>query len=195
LAEKLNFSQITALVLDADPYATAILGQILRGFGLSAHHTIDSGEEAKRQLVKHHFDLMICDALVPDMRTGDLVRWIRRQTDVALKYMPVVVLTGYTQPSTVTAMRDAGANIVVRKPVSPNVLFDRIAWSARTERPYIETETYIGPCRRFKNMGLPGGVGRRKTDVSEQLGTAVEPNMSQGEVDTLLRPTKIAIID
>jgi CheY-like chemotaxis protein len=193
LAEKLNFSQISALVVDADQYAVSILGQILRGFGLSRHHTIDSGEEAKRQLSNHHYDIMICDALLPDMHAGDLVRWVRRQTELSLKYVPVVVLTGYTQFSTVVTMRDAGANIVVRKPVSPNVLFDHIAWSARTDRPYIETDTFIGPCRRFKNTGAPDGVGRRKTDLNGELGAAVEPNMSQEEIDSLLKPTKLEI--
>lgn len=193
MAEKLNFSQISALVVDADVYATTILGQILRGFGLSRHHTIDSGEEAKRQLAGHHFDIVICDALLPDMHASDLVRWVRRQAELSLKYVPVVVLTGYTQFSTVVTMRDSGANIVVRKPVSPNVLFDHIAWSARTDRPYVETDSYIGPCRRFKNTGAPDGVGRRKTDLNDELGAAVEPNMSQEEIDSLLKPTKLEI--
>jgi CheY-like chemotaxis protein len=193
LAEKLNFSQITALVVDADQYAITILGQILRGFGLSCHHTVSSGKEAKRQLSDHHYDIVICDALLPDMQAGDLIRWIRRQTELSVKYVPVVVLTGYTQFSTVVTMRDAGANIVVRKPVSPSVLFDHIAWSARTDRPYIETDSYIGPCRRFKNTGAPDGVGRRKTDLNGELGAAVGPNLSQEEIDSLLKPTKLEI--
>jgi len=193
LAEKLNFSQITALVVDADQYAIAILGQILRGFGLARFNTFESGQEAKRTLAEHHYDLMICDAVLPDMHAQDLVGWVRRQGDVALKYLPVVVLTGYTEYSNVVNMRDAGANIVVRKPVSPNVLYDHISWSARTERAYIETDNYIGPDRRFKNTGPPDGAGRRKTDLSEVIGVAVEPNMSQEEIDSLLKPTKLEI--
>jgi CheY-like chemotaxis protein len=194
LAEKLNFAQIAALVVDADQYSITILGQILRGFGLSKHHMIDNGEDAKRVLTNNHFDLLICDALLPDMPSGGLIRWVRRQPALTLKYMPIVVLTGYTQYSQVLEMRDAGVNAVVRKPVSPNVLFDHIAWSARTERPFIETESFIGPCRRFKNAGPPGGVGRRKTDLAGELGAAVEPNMSQDEIDSFLRPTKLEIV-
>ena len=133
MVERLNFEQIEALVVDADPYSTSILGQILRGFGLSRHTTIESGEEAVRRLQNGHFDLLICDAILPDINAGELIKWIRRQPVLAVKYIPIVVLTGYTQYSNVTNMRDAGANIVVRKPVAPNVLFDHIAWSARTE--------------------------------------------------------------
>lgn len=193
MAEKLNFAQIEALVIDADQYSTQILGQILRGFGLSRHIVIDTGDEAMRRLSNGHFDLVICDAILPDMSGGDLVKWVRRQPSLSLKYVPIVVLTGYTQYSNVVDMRDAGANIVVRKPVSPNVLFDHVAWSARTERAFIETDTFIGPDRRFKNSGPPEGAGRRKTDLTTDLGVAVEPNMSQFEVDSLIRPTKVEI--
>jgi CheY-like chemotaxis protein len=193
LAEKLNFAQIEALVVDADQYSTSILGQILRGFGLSKHIMIETGEEATKRLANGHFDLLICDALLPDMNAGDLIRWVRRQPAIAVKYMPIVVLTGYTQHTNVVNMRDAGANIVVRKPVAPNILFDHIAWSARTERPFIETDNYIGPDRRFKNTGPPDGVGRRKSDLPVEIGVALDPNMSQDEVDTLMKPTKVEI--
>jgi len=193
VAEKLNFSQIEALVVDADQYSTSILGQILRGFGLTKHVTIETAEDAKRRLPTGKFDLLICDAVLPDMHASDLIKWIRSQAALNVKYMPVVVLTGYTQFSNVVVMRDAGANIVVRKPVSPNVLFDHVAWSARTDRPFIETDTYIGPDRRFKNTGPPDGVGRRKTDLTTEIGVALEPNMSQDQIDSLLKPTKVEI--
>jgi CheY-like chemotaxis protein len=193
VAEKLNFSQIEALVVDADQYSTSILGQILRGFGLTKHVTIETAEEARRRIPAGKFDLLICDAVLPDMHASDFIKWIRRQPALNVKYIPIVVLTGYTQFSNVVVMRDAGANIVVRKPVSPNVLFDHIAWSARTDRPFIETDTYIGPDRRFKNTGPPDGVGRRKTDLTTEIGVALEPNMSQDEIDSLLKPTKVEI--
>jgi CheY-like chemotaxis protein len=193
VVERLNFEQIEALIVDADPYSTSIIGQMLRGFGLNRHTTIESGEEAVRRLQNGHFDLLICDAILPDINAGELIRWIRLQPALALKYIPIVVLTGYTQHSSVTNMRDAGANIVVRKPVAPNVLFDHIAWSARTERPFIETDTFNGPDRRFKNTGPPDGVGRRKTDLTTELGGPAEPNLSQNEIDTFLKPTRVEI--
>jgi CheY-like chemotaxis protein len=193
VAEKLNFSQIEALVVDGDQYSTSILGQILRGFGLTQQVFIETAEDAKQRLTAGKFDLLICDAVLSDIHASDLIKWVRRQPGLNIKYMPIVVLTGYTQFSNVVVLRDAGANIVVRKPVSPNVLFDHIAWSARTDRPFIETDTYIGPDRRFKNIGPPEGIGRRKTDMMTEIGEAQEPNMSQDQIDSLLKPTKVEI--
>ncbi|HEY0282429.1 MAG TPA: response regulator [Rhizomicrobium sp.] len=191
--EKLKFSQITALVVDNDQYATNILGQILRGFGLAKHLVAENGEDGKRHLERSRFDLIICEAVLPDMPAGELVRWIRRHENPLIKYLSIVTLTGYTQPSNVFAVRDSGTNTVVGKPVAPNVLFDHIAWITRADRPFIETDSYVGPCRRFKNMGPPDGIGRRKTDLAAEVGAAKEPNLSQEEIDAFIRPTRVAI--
>ena len=191
--EKLNFSQVSALIVDDDNYATGILGQILRGFGLTRYAIAENGETAKRMFQSGHYDLVICEYVLPDMPAADFVHWIRRLPEAASKFVPILMLTGYTQFSNVTAARDCGANVVVRKPVAPNVLFDHLAWSAEGERPYIETDAYIGPCRRFKFTGPPNGVGRRATDLSAEVGAAVEPNMSQDEIDSFIKPTRVSI--
>ena len=127
------------------------------------------------------------------MPAVDLLHWIRRQGQASVKFTPVIILTGYAQLGNVTAARDAGANIVVRKPVSPVVLLDHIVWAARMPRPFVETSNYIGPDRRFKYAGPPEGVGRRDTDLPPEVGIAVEPNMSQDEIDSLVKSNKVAL--
>lgn len=191
--EKLNFSQISALVVDADDYATGILAQIFRGFGLVRHTIVADGESGTKSFQNGHFDLVICEYVLPDMPGADFVRWIRRLPDTRSRTIPVILLTGYTQFSNVAAARDCGANIVVKKPIAPNVLFDHIAWSAEGERPFVQTDTYIGPCRRFKCTGPPNGIGRRSTDLSAEVGAPVQPNMSQEEIDSFVKPTKVSI--
>jgi hypothetical protein len=63
---------------------------------------------------------------------------------------------------------------------------------SRDPRPFVECDNYIGPDRRFKNTGPPAGtMGRRKTDVHDEIGEATEPNMSQDEIDAFLKPTKV----
>jgi DNA-binding response OmpR family regulator len=107
-------------------------------------------------------------------------------------YVPIVVLTGYSRVDAVVGARDAGANLVVKKPLSPQVLFDRLAWMGQGSRKFVETETYVGPDRRFKSIGPPDGLGRRSTDLSQDVGLAREPNMTQSEIDAMMKPTKLA---
>lgn len=176
MEDKLNFSQIAALIVDADHYSTNILSQILRGFGLSRHNIVENAEGAKLLLQKEHYDLVICEAVLPDVPAAEFIRWIRMQSKPTVKFVPVVMLTGYTQFSNITAARDSGANSVVRKPVAPTTLFDHMVWSARTERPFVETKGYAGPCRRFRYAEPPCGVGRRETDQLAETPPAAGPS-------------------
>ncbi len=67
-------------------------------------------------------------------------------------------------------------------------MYDRLAWAAQPKRAFVESETYVGPDRRFRLLAPPGVVGRRATDLSIEIGAATEPNMSQDEIDSLIKP-------
>jgi CheY-like chemotaxis protein len=161
----MNFDRVTALLVERNSYAMAILSQALRGFGLDQQYRAQSGAEAKACLETVSVDVCFCEADLSDMRGVDLVRWIRRHALERLRYVSLIMLSGYTQLGTVEAARDAGINFVVKKPVSPEVLYDRLAWSVQGRRAFVQASDYAGPDRRFKNLVPPGGVGRRATDA------------------------------
>jgi CheY-like chemotaxis protein len=164
VGRRFNFSEVSALLVDPDHFSTGIIGQILRGFGLNNHLIVDTGEQAKKLLATGRFHLLIIEGKLPDTPATDLVNWVRRNANMNLRIMPIVLLTGYTQFSSVMEARDVGVNSVVRKPVSPKTLFDHIVWAARTDRPFIDADEYIGPDRRFRVGGSATGLSRRKVD-------------------------------
>jgi CheY-like chemotaxis protein len=192
-SEAINFSDITALIVDSDQYAIEIIAEILRGFGLNKQTSAFSGSAAQDMLSSKPFDLLISEAMLDDMTGATLIAWVRRTQDLANRHMPIVVLTGHTQIDHVIAARDSGANGIVKKPVSPSALFDRLVWSAKSDRTFVETETYIGPDRRFKSVGPPNGIGRRASDLSAEVGVAREPNLSQDEIDAFVKPMKVSL--
>jgi CheY-like chemotaxis protein len=95
-----------------------------------------------------------------------LISWIWRPEMGAVRFIPVIVMSGYTQLRVVAAARDAGANTVLRKPLSPQALFDRIMWVARVPRPFIDAGSYVGPDRRFKRDDPPDGLYKRGDDAA-----------------------------
>ena len=191
--EKLKLTHVTSLIIDNDRFAVTVLTQILRGLGLETPVIVETGAEAQTLLEKGGYDLCFCEARLSDMTGLELIKWIRALKTPA-RFMPILVMSEYSQRNGVIAARDAGAHLVIRKPASPQVLYDHIAWAAKPPRPFVETDTYVGPDRRFKSIGPPGGVGRRATDLSADIGEAVEPNMSQAEIDALVKPTKMFTI-
>jgi CheY-like chemotaxis protein len=160
---RINFHNVCSLLVDSDGYTRGLVAQMLRGFGMDSPLMACNGAEAK-EILKHQCpDVCIFEGILPDMTSAELIGWIRRLKS-PLRFVPVIVLTGYTQLRMVAGARDGGANIVVKKPVSPRTLFDRLVWIARVARPFIETKEYSGPDRRFRTREPPDGVYKRDTD-------------------------------
>jgi len=190
---KMSLGGVTSIIVDDDQFAVNLVGQMLRGLGLDNPASAETGAAAQILFGAHSYDLCICEAKLPDMNGAELVKWIRALPGKN-RYIPILVLTGYSNMSNLVAVRDSGANLMIRKPASPKVLYDHIEWSAKTSRPFVESDNYVGPDRRFKSIGIPNGEGRRETDLSGEIGAAVEPNMSQAEIDAMVKPTKMFTI-
>lgn len=186
---QMNLKGIFALVVDNDQFGLALLTSMLRGLGIEHSMVVKTAEAARACLMNNTFDLCICGATLRDASGADLVQWIRRLKPPAC-YMPILVLTSYSELRSVKAIRDAGAHMVIKKPVSPRVLYDRIAWAAKLPRPFVEAGPYIGPDRRFKLAGSPDGTGRRDDDLPAETGEIVEPNRSQDEIGAIDNPAK-----
>lgn len=190
---RLDLRSARVLCVDETVQGLDILAQILMGFGVQNVVRAQFSDDARDLLTSQIFDLVLVDA----GKAGDgyeLIYWLRRTNLQPNRYAPVLVLSGYTPKSQVEFARDAGSSFVVTKPISARTLLDRIFFVARANRPFIESSSYVGPDRRFKNDGVPaGGPGRRANDLSTEVGDAREPNMSQDEIDNLMKPQRVAL--
>ncbi len=164
---KMNLSKLNVLVVDRNHYFRSLISQALRGFEVKHITACDTGAAAQKCLNNSEFDLCLIEEELPDMSGADLVRFVRHLRKEPLRFVPIIIFSSYAQFSTVSAARDAGANLVLKKPTSPQALFDHIAWLARTKRPYIELESYIGPERKFHDVDPPDGRYKRASDSSE----------------------------
>ena len=115
---------------------------------------------------------------------------IRRNQANENRTVPILVMTSDTREATIKTGRDAGANMVVAKPLSPASLYDRLAWVAFNPRQFIDTASYFGPDRRFKIEGYPGGVGRREGDTEMVVATETGPALAQDDIDNLFNAAR-----
>jgi DNA-binding response OmpR family regulator len=155
---------------------------MLRGFGIESTAAVDTGAKAQAYMKNNYIDLCIIEAVLPDMSGADLVRWIRHEQKEPKRFIPILVLSGYTQVRTISACRDAGANIVLKKPVSPQALFDRLTWMARVSRSFIEVGDYAGPDRRFRSIPPPDKTYKRDSDKSAD--DVADPDSNAAEDST-----------
>ena len=168
---RLNLKNVVGLIADRDAFTRGLVIQMLRGFGLDNLMVANTGEETKNLLGNNKPDIMFIEGDLPDMTSADLIDWIRRHTPNPLRFVPIIVMSGYTQLRLISQARDGGAHIVIRKPISPQALFDRIAWVAHFGRPFLETANYVGPDRRFHDVPPPDGKLKREGDSKEEAAS------------------------
>jgi CheY-like chemotaxis protein len=191
---RINLEKASVLVLDDNGPSLDILSQVVSGFGVKQLQRAESVKDAQELVKTKTFDLIISDVQMPDVDGIEFINWLRRDAPENNRYVPVILVTGHTRGIDIFRTRDAGANFTVAKPITPKVLLERIFWVAREERAFIECDAYVGPDRRFKYEGPPIGMeGRRRDDLPAEVGDAQEANMSQDEINSLMKIAKVQI--
>ena len=85
--------------------------------------------------------------------------------------------TAHTPARDVVRARDCGGHIIVKKPFAPIVMLERIIWVAKEGRPFLFSDNYVGPDRRFRDDRPPNGKGRRREDADAAAAAANETSI------------------
>jgi DNA-binding response OmpR family regulator len=189
---KIDLENTVVLIVDDNRMSLDILNSAFMGYGVRERLRVDNVDDALRALKSRPVDLLIMAGELQDNGTDHILHWLRREAPDPACFTPVVVVLRHTARSRVMRMRDAGVNYVIAKPISAGTLLSRVIWIARERRAFMKGESYTGPDRRFHNTGIPIGMdGRRAEDHCTELGGPVDPNLSQNEVDMMMKPMKV----
>jgi CheY-like chemotaxis protein len=187
----INLRDLVVLIADPSPYLSMIAHSILRGFGTNKVLEVRNAMGVVQTLSGQKIDILLVDARLPPHGGLSLTRAIRRKVDNENRMIPILIMSSDTRETTVKQARDAGANMVIAKPMSPASLYDRLAWIALTPRQFVDAPTYFGPDRRFKIEGFPGGVGRRKGDHLLDVAAEAGPALAQDDIDNLFSAARL----
>src|SRR5947208_8118484 len=104
----------------------ANLGVIARRLGEAGYRvtTADSGASAIAELYRFPIDLVLAELNMPRMSGAELARAIRGE--VQWNDIPIMLITGKSEPKGAVRAYEAGADDVILKPFHFEVLFARI---------------------------------------------------------------------
>jgi CheY-like chemotaxis protein len=154
-----SFKAMSVLVVDDNEFLSRITAQICHAFGFGTVLTARSAEGALKTLTSADVDFVICDYQMAPTDGVDFARRIRA-AKADYRFVPIIMLTAFTQLSKVIAARDAGVTEFVAKPVSPKALLDKLISVIDNPRPFVTDEHFVGPDRR-RRKGEPRDVERR----------------------------------
>lgn len=156
-----TFEPIRVLIVDDNHHMINIVKTILRGFGMKTFYEAKDAAEAFDIVRDEAVDLIIVDYLMDLLDGTDFVRLVRTGEDSPNPYIPIIMLTAYSERSKVIAARDVGVTEFCAKPVTARELYRKVVACIETPRPFVRTNSYFGPCRRRRRNGNYTGEERR----------------------------------
>jgi len=174
---RINLEKASVMLLSGPP-GMELLTRVFQGFGVRSPYRCFDRAKAMEVCREADLDLIVCDGSLPDGATYDFIAELRRSDLEPNRFVPILVVQGHTPLDQIHKARDCGVNFVVAKPITPRLLLERVLWIAQESRPFIELDGYVGPDRRFQNLGPPGGpgTGRRRSDkAAEAPKSGVDP--------------------
>ena len=108
------------LVVEDDPYLSDMIKNTLEAEGYTVTVAHD-GEAAIKSLREQETDLALLDILLPGSDGYDILKKIRKSSE-----MPVIMLTGVQETSALAKSLELGADDYIRKPFLPHELTARI---------------------------------------------------------------------
>jgi CheY-like chemotaxis protein len=170
-----RFDRLRLLVVDDNVHMRKLVVTILQAFGAAQIYESADAEGAWAIARETNPDVIFVDWMLEGMSGLELVRQIRTSPVSANPFVPIIMLTGYTQIAHVLQARDAGVNEFLAKPVSVKAIFSRLISVIEYPRPYVRTTNYFGPCRRRHARDEYTGPERRINENS----SVVEANQQK----------------
>lgn len=197
MPQKYDFSDITVMIIEDNLFMRQLVRKMLHGFGV--RHLLEGadGSEGLEILSRDYVDLVICDWLMDPLDGCGFTQTVRTATDSPNTHLPIVMITGHTEPWRIRFARDAGVTEILAKPVSAQKLMERMVYVIEEPRRSVDSFAYAGPDRRRRRFGTFTGKNRRNSEDSQadamaETGASVdnededaESSLSNEAVDSL----------
>ncbi len=161
----LNVGDLSVLVVDDHLFMQHVMRLMLGGLGVrrvTAAFTVDEGLHV---LSRQTFDIVIADYLMGTKSGAEFTRLARSEHFSGDRFVPIIACTADSTARTVQELRDAGADEILCKPVSPKMIWTKIVAVTNARRQFVTAPEFFGPDRRRRERYMRPAEDRRKGDA------------------------------
>jgi CheY-like chemotaxis protein len=183
-----DLERLVMVLVEDNSYIRHTLEDVLRHFGIRRITIANNGAEAIDHL-KSVTSSPNPQSVMPDIILADLVmspvngllvlRWLRTSKESPNRFMPFIMISGAADRDYVNAARDLGVNEFLAKPFSATVVYKHLLEIIDYPRQFVATQSYFGPDRRRRNVGISGSDRRMKREedvtIVYSVGKVVKP--------------------
>jgi len=117
---------LKVLVADDNEVNVFVLTGLLKGWGIE-YDAVSNGRQAVERVRTRDYDLVLLDLRMPELDGYAAAREIRSLPDEKFAKLPVFALSASTRMGVQHEIDAAGFDEFVGKPISPDILFGKIA--------------------------------------------------------------------
>jgi CheY-like chemotaxis protein len=167
---------LSFLLVEDNRHMSRIIRSILNSLGVKNIIEAEDTTAGLKFAREADVDMILCSWVMNVIDGPAFVQMIRCDENSRNPYVPIIILSAFTEIFRITEARDAGVNEFLAKPLSPKSLYQRIVTIIEKPRPFVRTGDFFGPCRRRQRLGPPNGCAERRladptlvTDKFEKL--------------------------
>jgi len=164
----LDLEKVYVVLAEDNPFMRSLIRTVLRVLGCDHVAEAANGIEVLRLLkAGQNPDTIITNWEMPKLDGITLIRMIRDPNESPNPYVPIIMVSAYSEEHRVIQARDAGVSEFLAKPISAQLLYERIVTTIEHPRPFVKSEGFFGPDRRHRQDPLYAGTERRKAHAEE----------------------------
>ncbi len=167
-----ELKKLKVLIVDPNAYMRGVIADSLRRLQVSDIYAAASAMEAFHTGRTVKPDIIFVDWDAGKMSGLEFTRELRRNTTSLPRQTAVILLAAQIDHDQLMAARQAGINEFLLKPVSAVGVLQRIEEVVLRPRKFIDSRSYVGPCRRRRQDPAYSGPWRRLTDEPPQRATS-----------------------
>ncbi len=142
-----DLTRLKVLVVDGQPEMGRILGDVLCELGVREVRLAGDAADAFEIFQKFDADLILTD-WSPGFNGVAFLNVLRHSGLSRNNFVPVLMVSAYSDPDHVRVARDAGINEYLAKPITASRLYSRIKAILESPRALVRDPSYVGPDRR-----------------------------------------------
>ena len=163
-----SLEKLRVLVVDDNPQMRTIVGAVLGAVGIRHIFFAGDGVAGLTAVHSRDVDVVYVDYEMPLMNGLDFISAVRAMAG-DVRFLPIIMLTGYADRAHLNAARDRGVTEFLAKPVTARSILTRLAAVIDHPRAFVSCASYFGPDRRRRKQAADGSPRRRSTDAPDVI--------------------------